>query len=69
MDIPAQSVGIDNRAGISDKDSRELLEDARNALGAVQTDLQPHINNATATVKQIQDLNAQSDEKIVSINM
>lgn len=62
-------MGIDNRAGVSDQNSRELLENARQALGVVQSDLQPHINNASATVKQIQELNERSDEKTKSIQL
>lgn len=64
-----QSNGIGNRAGESDLNSRELLENARQALGVVQTDLQPHINNATATVEKIQELNTRSDEKTTAINL
>lgn len=64
-----QSFGIGNRAGESDSNSRELLENARQALGVVQTDLQPHINNATATVEKIQELNTRSDEKTTAINL
>lgn len=64
-----QSTGIGNRAGESDLNSRDLLENARQALGFVQADLQPHINNATAVVEKIQELNARSDEKTTSINL
>lgn len=49
--------------------SRELLENAREALGVVQMDLQPHINNASAAVKQIQGLNEHSDDKTTSIQL
>lgn len=62
-------MGIDNRAGESDKNSGELLANAKEALQIVQTDLQPHINNASGTVKQIQELNKYSDDKTTSIQL
>lgn len=65
----AASSGIDKRAGESDLNSRELLENARQALGVVQTDLQPHINNASAAVKKIQELNERSDDRTTAIQL
>lgn len=68
FDFHFQSTGIGNHAGESDNNSRELLESARQALSVVQSDLQPHINDASSAVKQIQELNARSDEKTKAIN-
>lgn len=64
-----QTSGIDSRAGESDQKSRELLETARQSLGDVQTDLQPHIDGSTSTVNQIKDINARSDKQTTSINL
>lgn len=64
-----QSTGVENRAGESDKNSRELLENGRHALNIVQTDLQPHMDSATSTVKNIQDLNIRSDFRTTSIQL
>lgn len=62
-------MGIDIRAGESNKDSRDLLGNARDALDVVQLDLQPHINNASGTVEKIQQLNGKSDANTTSIQL
>lgn len=64
-----QSSGIESRAGESDKNSRELLENARRSLSVVQSELQPHIDIATSTVKNIQELNSRSEERTTNINL
>lgn len=53
--------GIEIRAGKSDQDSRNMLEDARKSLNTVQADLQPHLNKSAETVDQIQKTNQHSD--------
>lgn len=57
------------RAGESDKKSRDLLGNAREALSVVQTDLQPHRDDAHATVEQIKQLNEYSDNEIKKIQL
>lgn len=60
--------GVDERAGESDSDSRELLNDAVKSLLSLQSDLEPHINKSVGTVEHIMTSNKDSDDVLHSIN-
>ncbi|XP_058457360.1 laminin subunit alpha [Malaya genurostris] len=62
------TAGIEQRAGESDGDSRELLSDAVQSLQALQTNLEPHINKSVSTVDYIKKSNQDSDDVLYSIN-
>lgn len=72
-DVLAQNVteltkGVDERAGESDSDSRELLNDAMKSLLSLQSELEPHINKSVGTVDHIMTSNKDSDDVLYSIN-
>lgn len=62
------SDGIGDRAGTSDQVARKMLDEARTALTNVQADLQPHLNQSSATVQQIIDSHKASDAETDIIN-
>lgn len=63
-----QSNGIGDRAGKADKDSGELLQNARSALTKVQSDLEPHLNRSAEAVGAISKLNSKTEKKLEEIN-
>lgn len=61
--------GIEDRAGVADKDSAELLQTARGALHKVQSELEPRLNASAATVDAISKLNENTEKRLADINI
>lgn len=61
--------GIEDRAGAGDQVARDMLDQARKSLNAVQSDLQPHLNQSSQAVDNIYELNKQSDDQTTAINI
>lgn len=61
--------GIENRAGVSDKESAELLQRARGSLHKVQSELEPRLNSSSSKVEAIFDLNENTEKRLKEINI
>lgn len=61
--------GIEERAGNADIESAELLQKAKQSLLKVQDDLEPRLDDAAGKVKDISELNADSENKLKEINV
>lgn len=61
--------GIEDRAGRADKDSGELLQNARGALNKVQSELEPRLNVSASKVENISNLNKNTEKRLEEINI
>ncbi|XP_034480299.1 laminin subunit alpha [Drosophila innubila] len=61
--------GIEERAGNADNESAELLQKAKQSLLKVQDDLEPRLDDAAGKVKDISELNADTENKLKEINL